>query len=215
MAGLVFPASESSKLIERGGIEMKTRKRENRAVLVTVAAVCLLALPAVAAADVDLSIASVSASYDGNELTLAAEVKMEAHGSIGPISADVRFYLDDQLVLTDPFDAEDLEVDTCQYFSPPNCGMGNCTDKVINGQPASGSCLTLQWGEDDPFCGCVYLVISPGGTAAYNDQTTCSVVVDEDDNVQEGDETNNVQTISLEPVPTEKVSWSAIKALYR
>ena len=49
----------------------------------------------------------------------------------------------------------------------------------------------------------------------WTGEPTVTVVVDPDDEVAEADETNNVLTILLEPVETDRPTWSRLKASYR
>ena len=101
---------------------------------------------------------------------------------------------------------------TCWNYQWPDCGQGECLDLVTFSADWDGHC------RDAGFlfqCACAYEITPCLEWVGWTGEPTVTVVVDPDDEVAEADETNNVLTILLEPVETDRPTWSRLKASYR
>lgn len=166
--------------------------------------------PLAAAAGVDLALANVTVEYDGINLSIVGEVHLYAEGGVGPMTTSVRLYLDDVPMYSVPLATDFYLIETCEE-SYPDCD-GLCQPMLINGQITPGTCNN--WPQLANCC-CLYLIFTPADPIPYAGQTTCTMIVDENDQIQEADETNNVYTVDLSPIDVPLSPWSAVKALYR
>ncbi len=164
----------------------------------------------------DLWIQDAQIQLVGPNLVIETTVAVLDLGMTSGFTTTLNFYLDMDLVASLPFEVLTSVPSTCPDFQPPNCGYGYCEEKTINGQPTQAACVHYDFPAPvGDCCGCLYLSLGNNAAAAYEDQETCRIVVDEGGTVTEVDEQNNTATIDLAPVADQPSTWSAVKALYR
>ena len=171
--------------------------------------------PVVATAQTaDLAMTDFTADWDGETLTLSAEVTVSTHGSFGTIDTEVSFYLDDYYLGSLPLLAQELILGDCHEDTPPNC-EGYCEPIYIDGELiTNGACVGLVWQLGD-LCCCAYAVPAKQYPTSYHGESMATCTVDSADAYDEGDETNNSMSIALGPIAGDARSWSQVKALYR
>ena len=172
--------------------------------------------PVVATAQTaDLAMTDFTADWDGETLTLSAEVTLSTHGSFGTIDTEVGFYLDDYYLGSLPLLAQQLVLGSCHDDTPPNCD-GYCEPIEIDGEWTTASaCMAMTWPVSGNLCCCVYLVPANQFSTSYHGEEMATATVDPAGAYDEGDETNNSMSIALGPIVGDARSWSQVKALYR
>jgi hypothetical protein len=185
----------------------------NRTLTLFALAVLALATTVASAQTIDLAMTEFSADWDGETLTLMAEISFTSHGSFEPVEAEVGYYLDSYHVGSALLHLEQIALGNCHEDTPPDCD-GYCEPIYVDGQLITVySCMAVNWSS--PMCCCVYLVPVTPYLAPYHGEGTATVTVDPMGVHAEADETNNSMTIALGPIAGEARTWSQVKALYR
>ncbi|MBU0741193.1 hypothetical protein KKG45_01775 [bacterium] len=190
---------------------------KNRTLTLSALVILGMALaPAVASAQTaDLVMTDFTAEWDGETLSLTAEVAVSTHGSFGVIDTEVGFYLDDYFLGALPLLAEQQALGTCHEQMPPNCD-GFCEPIYIDGVwLTNGACLAMNWPLSGNLCCCAYVMPPKQYLTPYHGESMATATVDPMGVYAEGDETNNSVSIALGPIAGDARSWSQVKALYR
>lgn len=188
----------------------------NGKVLAILAVGCLVLLPSLASADVDLSISDVNVVWvGGGYFRIEAEITYSANAYHDGIVTDVTFEVDGSVVgsVTVDFAAFDPSgVDPrCTEDTPPCEGL--CPPLYYNGQWYT-TYMCSDWFSQ-PNCSCIYLIYSPpSDPVQYNGENDACATIDQSDQVAESDETNNTMcaqigqepNIDFEPTSCD-VSW--------
>ncbi|MBC8426953.1 hypothetical protein H8E07_22795 [bacterium] len=176
----------------------------------------LVVAPAVASAQsVDLAMTEFTADWDGETLTLLAEVTVSSHGSFDPVATEVGFYLDQYYLGSYPLLLEQHIIGNCHEDMPPDCD-GYCEPIYIDDQlTTAAACLAMNWSLQGNLCCCVYVVPMTPYLTPYHGEQTVTATADPQGIYAEGDETNNSMSIALGPIAAETRTWSHVKTLYR
>ncbi len=151
--------------------------------------------PAVACGSVDLAITNVEIEWAGAQYFVHAEVTLQGTGDTGTVTTQVNYYADGAPTGSEPYSAEMTTAVSCEG-SYPDCD-GNCPAIIIDYQLVPGSCSN--W-VDPGSCACVYVTVSlDPGPIMYGGESSCTVVIDEEEQIEETDEMNNSMTVPLTP----------------
>ncbi len=192
---------------------MKTSRPQTRILITLIAlAACLAALPA-PAQDIDLELAAVNLEVGNNEYRLQPQIRLHNAGNLASHMLKVAFYYGPILRQEIGSMVDYIQNNhTCWNYSWPNCGSGDCLDIYTLSAFYEGTCANTGFFY---HCACSYEVETYFAWEPYTGEPMVTVVVDPFNEVAEADETNNVMTISLEPVEADGPTFSDLKTLYR
>lgn len=186
-----------------------------------VIALSLVAGPAAAQLDADLTITNVNVESAGGGLAnITATVAFVGWGALPALSSGVGLEIDGTVIAVDPVVTLPYVATGCTYYANWNNLGPACIDEpgcdvfIVNGGSVPGDCF-LGTAYSHPYvCGCwhhwqvLFPNVSLAGAALLR------VIADVQNTVWELREDNNIFTIES-PVEFSRDSWGTTKAVYR
>lgn len=188
-----------------------TRNKKTTCLLAVLTATTFLWAWPGQAQDLDLELYDVGIEVSGAQFRLQPKMRLENAGNLAAHVIRIALYYGPILHEEAHSMAEYIQDNhTCFNYNYPNCSSGLCLDFYSFGGWWDGTCIVK-----DLDCRCTYEYHTFLSWDVYAGQPTATIVLDPYNEVPELDETNNVMTISLEPVAEDGQTWSTLKTLYR